>query len=49
MINLNSDDFKINHWGILYYYDDDLDNLLIAEKKLISNSEKYNLSLISNF
>lgn len=49
MINLNSDDFKINNWGILYYYDDDLDNLLIAERKLIENSEKYSKTLIEEF
>lgn len=49
MINLNSNDFKINHWGILYYYDDDLDNLLIAERKLIENSEKYSKTLIEEF
>ena len=49
MINLNIDDLKINHWGILYYYDYDLDNLLIAEKKLIANSEKYCKTLIDEF
>jgi hypothetical protein len=49
MINFNSDNLKINHWGILYYYDDDLDNLLIAENKLIENSEKYSKTLIEEF
>lgn len=49
MIDLNSENFKINHWGILYYYDDDLDNLLIAEKKLIENAEKYSKTLIEEF
>lgn len=49
MINLNNNEFKINHWGILYYYDDDLDNLLIAEKKIIENSEKYAKTLIEEF
>ena len=49
MINLNSKDFKINHWGILYYYDDDLENLLIAERKLIANAEKYSKTLIAEF
>ena len=49
MIDLNSDNFKINHWRILFYYDDDLDNLLIAEEKLIANSEKYSRTLIEEF
>jgi hypothetical protein len=49
MINLNSDEFKINHWGILYNYNDDIDNLLIAEKKIIANSETYCKTLIEEF
>lgn len=49
MINLNSENFKINHWGILNYYDYDLDNLFIAEKKLIENAEKYSKTLIEEF
>lgn len=49
MINLNSYEYNINHWGILYYFDDDLYNLLIAEKKIITNSETYSKTLIEEF
>lgn len=49
MINLNSKKFNINHWNILHYFDDDLYDLLIAEKKIIANSEKYSSTLIDEF
>jgi len=49
MIDLNNPDFKINHWGVLYYYDYDLENLLIAEKRIIENSEKYSKTLMEEF
>jgi hypothetical protein len=49
MIDLNSDEYKPKNWGILYYFENDIDNLIIAENKIIANSETYSKKLIEEF
>ena len=49
MIKFDINDITINYWPILNYFKDDLENLLITEKKLIENSEKYSQTLIEEF
>lgn len=49
MINFNSKNFKSKNWGVLYYVEDDINNLIDAEIKLIANSENYSKKLIEEF